>query len=161
MINLFRQQNTIKKDDSNSRTDSGTSLSDRFKALNSKSTNGQNGICHIAQNAQPMPNRPISRARRTGAPAQNKAPETNSLPETARLTQQTTVAKVQDNVANTAPCPPLPRVAPCPPLPVVPLCPPLPAFDDISSDDDVKSIDEIVENVAAKNSQINNNQNGK
>ena len=158
MINYNRHQNSIQKDDSNSRTDSGTSLSDRFKALNSESTNGQNG--HIAQNAQPMPNRPISRARRTGAPAQNKAPETNSLPETARLTQQT-VDKVLEPAANTVPCPPLPGVAPCPPFPGVAPCPPLPAFDDISSDDDVKSIDEIVDNVAAKNSQINNNQNGK
>ena len=143
MINFNRQQHNVQSDVA-SDSNSGPSLSERFKALNSKS-NGQDRA--IMPNEQAMPNRPISRAKRTGGSEKKKTPETNSLPETARSTQPTVDKVLDPTVVQTK--------TSIPPMPA------FPAFDDASSDDDVKSIDEIVDNVAAKNSQINNNQNGK
>ena len=92
MINFNRQQHNVQSDVA-SDSNSGPSLSERFKALNSKS-NGQDRA--IMPNEQAMPNRPISRAKRTGGSEQKKTPETNSLPETARSTQST----LESNVRN-------------------------------------------------------------
>ena len=152
--NQARYQNNVSSEDSN---ESGTrlSLSDRFKDLTSNAipSNSSNG--QIVEQA--MPNRPISRARRTGG--SEKTPKTNSLPETARPMQPSVDKVLEQPVAKTAER----TVTPSSTLPTnVPPMPPLPnIFDNVSSDDELLSADEIVENVAKKSSQINRTQNGK
>ena len=156
--NQARYQNNVSSEDSN---ESGTrlSLSDRFKDLTSNAipSNSSNG--QIVEQA--MPNRPISRARRTGG--SEKTPKTNSLPETARPMQPSvdkvleqpddkTIAKTAERTVTLSPTLPT-NVPPMPPLPNI--------FDNVSSDDELLSADEIVENVAKKSSQINRKQNGK
>lgn len=162
LINSARQKNNVPSDDSN---ESGTrlSLSDRFKDLTSKSipSNSING--QIVNNEQAMPNRPISRARRTGGSEQNNTPQTNSLPETARPMQPSVDKVLEQPVAKT----PTRTVALCPPFPIneptkssLPKYP-FPSFlENVSSDDELPPPEEIVQNVAKK-SQIPRTQNGK
>ena len=163
-INVARQKNNVPSEDSNE-SGSRLSLSDRFKDLTSKSipSNSSNG--QIVNNEQAMPNRPISRARRTGGSEQNNTPKINSLPETARP-MQTSVDKVLEQPVSKTPTR---TVAPCPPLSIneptksaVPKCP-VPSssfFENLSSDDELPPPEEIVDNVAKK-SQIPRTQNGK
>ena len=162
LINSARQKNNAPSEDSN---ESGTrlSLSDRFKDLTSKSipSNPSNG--QIVNNEQAMPNRAISRARRTGGSEQGNIPKTNSLPETARPMQPSVDKVLEQPVAKT----PTKTGAPCPPFPIneptkssLPKYP-FPSFlENVSSDDELPPPEEIVQNVAKK-SQIPRTQNGK
>ena len=108
-----------------------------------------------------MPNRPISRAKRTGG--SEKTPKTNSLPETARPMQPSVDKVLEQPVAKTIAKTAERTVTPSSTLPTnVPPMPPLPnIFDNVSSDEELLSADEIVENVAKKSQITNRTQNGK
>ena len=151
-VNYQRHQNNVPSEDSNESV-TRLSLSDRFKGLASNSipSNSTNG--QIVNNELAMPKRPVSRARRTGGSEQNNASKTNSLPETARSSQPSVDKVLEQPVAKK----PVPA---CPPLQTVPKCPVPSMFENVSSDDELPSIEETVAKVA-KNSQINNTQNGK
>ena len=144
-INVARQKNNVPSEDSN-KSGSRLSLSDRFKDLTSNSipSNSSNG--QIVSNEQAMPNRPISRARRTGGSEQNNTPKINSLPETARP-MQTSVDKVLEQPVAKTPTRTVPKY-------------PFPSFlEDVSSDDELPPPEEIVQNVAKKS--LTRTQNGK
>ena len=155
-VNYQRHQNNVPSEDSNESV-TRLSLSDRFKGLTSNSipSNSTNG--QIANNELAMTKRPVSRARRTGGSEQNNASKTNSLPETARSSQPSVLEQPVAKKTVSA-CPPLPTNEPI--KSTVPKCPVPSMFENVSSDDELPSIEETVAKVA-KNSQINNTQNGK
>ena len=147
-VSSARQRNNVPSEDSNE-NENRLSLSDRFKALTYNSIPSDSITDQIVNNEKAVVKRPVSRAKRTGG---SKIPNTNSLPETVR---PTSVEEIPENpVAKTT----TKKVPACPKL--FEPCPKHSMFEDISSEDDVQTVDEIVANVARK-SQINNTRNGK